>query len=78
MRVCASNSCRLRPRSAATPKFSTGLNGDAVMSSVTPRGDGSSSHGGVGVKGGADAEGGGPSSSGGVDLTGFTMFVDRM
>jgi hypothetical protein len=48
------------------------------MSSVTPRGDGSSSHGGVGVKGGADAEGGGPSSSGGVDLTGFTMFVDRM
>ena len=45
---------RLRPRSAATPKFSTGLNGDGY------------------------AEGSGPRSSGGVDLTGFTMFVDRM
>lgn len=64
---------RLRPRSAATPKFSTGLNGDALMSNGTPRGDSSA----VAGSGGGDAEGR-PSSARGVDLTGFTMFVDRM
>ena len=65
---------RLRPRSAATPKFSTGLNGDAMMSSVTPRGDTS----GVDPLRGANPTEDSSGSSGGVDLTGFTMFVDRM
>lgn len=50
------------------------MNGDAVMRSITPHSD----SGVVGEHIAVDAEASGPSSSGGVDLTGFTMFVDRM